>query len=178
MNKFLKKIKINSFSIVEILIVIVIVSILATIGHKVFLSYVMRGKITEAIKVLQEYQTTTMSQFQTTGTVAPYYILFPEGDETGWVSGIPAGTTAEKELNLKYVSTITAKSGTISTNKYILLGVGMAHDGLIVADADHVYMAAIITPAGVITWKCGISASGADTVDTKFLPSTCQESLP
>ena len=168
----------QAFSLIEAMVVVAIIAIIAVIGHKSFLGYVMRSKVSESIITLEEYQFAAMSQLQAKGEIDPYYVLFPEGDEEGWVSGVPAGGSAVKDINKKYSDTIIATSGTTGSDTYILLGVGIAHDGLIIDGADHIYMAAIITPEGVVTWKCGISASRSDTIDVKFLPNTCQESLP
>lgn len=167
-----------AFSIIEVMVVIVIVAIVATIGHTAFLTYVMRGKMAEAVRILDEYQINAVNEFTKKGAIEPYYVLFPDAIETGWISGAPGETSAEKEVNLKYISTILAESGTSGANTYILIGVGMVHDGNIIADKDHLYMAGIITPAGVISWSCGASASHDDNVEAEFLPKNCQDTLP
>ncbi len=168
----------HAFSLIELLVAIVIASAIVALGYQSYFDYIMRGKVTDAIRILDEYQYAAMSQFQKTGSIIPYYVLFPDGTETGWVSGTPLTTSAVKNIGLKNAATIIAKSGTSGSNTYILLGVGLVQDNAITAGADHVYMAAIITPAGVITWKCGISAGMADTINTKYLPNTCKEALP
>jgi prepilin-type N-terminal cleavage/methylation domain-containing protein len=172
------KTKRNAFSLIEILVVIIIVSVLAAIAHTAFLSYVMRGKIAEAMQILDEYQSYAITLRNRKGTITPYDLLFPDGDETGWISGTTSSTSASKELNIKYVDTISAYTGTSGSDTYILMGVGLQHDGVIISGADHLYLVGIITPAGEITWKCGTSASHSDTVPADYLPQTCINSLP
>jgi type II secretory pathway pseudopilin PulG len=168
----------KAFSVIEILVIIAIASIIAALGHQVFISYLARAKVSAAIHVLDEYQANAMSQFNRNGSIAPYYVLFSAGDSTGWVSGVPAGTSAVKTLNTKYVSTISATSGTAGSNTYILLGVTMVHDREFVSGADRLYMAGVIDPDGVITWSCGASASNSDNINTSYLPNSCLSTLP
>jgi len=173
-----KQSKLFGFSLLEILVVLVIISILAVFGHGLYVSYVVRSKVTEALKILEEYKIIATNLRVKTGTIAPYYVLFTDNDTTGFVSGTAGGTSAVKNVNLKFVSTIGAYSGTSGSNTYILLGAGLAQDGAIVSGADHVYIAGIEDPQGVVTWLCGISASKADTIPSDYLPKSCLDSLP
>lgn len=165
-------------SLIEILVIIVVVIVLATIGHSAFLSYVMRSKVVEAIKVLEEYQSQAMAVRARYGDIDPYYVLFSDGDDMGWVSGSPGGSSAEKQVSLKYVDTITADSGTSGADSYILLGAKLQHDGVITSGADKIFVVGLEDPDGVITWKCGQSAIKGDSISTEYLPPTCINTLP
>jgi len=168
----------RAFSLIEIMVVLAIISILATIGHSLYISYVMRAKVNEAMKVLEEYQAIASGLRSRTGQIAPYYVLFTVNDTTGFVSVSSNGARAVKSVALKYVSTVSADSGTSGSNTYILLGAGLVQDSVIVAGADHVYLAGTETPAGVVTWQCGISTSKGDTIPSSYLPKSCLNSLP
>jgi prepilin-type N-terminal cleavage/methylation domain-containing protein len=168
----------RGFSLIEILVTITIVSLLATIGHAAFVSYTMRARIVEALKVLDEYQATVMSLRARNDNIAPYYVLFSDDDTSGYVSGTTTGTSAVKTVNLKYANTVSADTGTSGANTYILLGVGLQNDGVITSGADHIYLAGIVTPEGVITWHCGKSTSKANNLGDDYLPKTCLETLP
>lgn len=174
----LKKSTVHAFSLIEVMVVLAIISILATIGHSLYISYVMRAKVNEALKVLEEYQTVASGLRSRSGKIAPYYVLFTDNDTTGFVSGTTTGSSAVKTVGLKYVNSISADTGTSGANSYILLGAGLVQDSVIVAGADHVYLAGIETPAGVVTWKCGSSASKADTINSSYLPKSCLNTLP
>lgn len=172
-------VKRRGYSLLEILVIIVIISLLGVFGHTAYLAYVERSKITEALNILEEYQTTALQVRARTGKMAPYYVLFTDADQTGLVTGTPTSTSASKQVNLKYVNTIAAFSGTdINGNNYLLLGAQLQDDGIFVSGADFVYIAGIETPSGVLTWECGASASQANTIPTEYLPQTCQADLP
>lgn len=168
----------RGFSLLEILVVIVIIGLLAVFGHAEYLSYVQRAKISEALNILEQYQSIAMQERARNGSMDPYNILFSNSDQGGYVSGSAGSGSAEKNVNLKYVSNIVAFSGTSGSNTYLLLGAQLQDDGIFVTGADFVYVAAIETPAGLLTWQCGISASKGNTIDPTYLPQTCQESLP
>lgn len=168
----------KAFSLLEIMVVVVIVSVLATFGHLTYVGYTERAKTIEALAVLDDYQSIAMQLRTRYGTIAPYYVLFTNADQTGLITGTPNGTAASKEVNLKYVEKVTADSGTSGGNTYILLGAQLQHDARIVDGADYVYVAGIQQPNGVFTWNCGISASKNNTINSEYLPPTCQENLP
>ncbi len=167
-----------AFSLLEILVVIVIISLLAVFGHTEYLAYAQRAKISEAMNILEEYQTTAIGVRARTGAMAPYYVLFSGADQTGLLSGSPTGDSASKTVDLKYVDNVVAIRGTSGGNNYLLLGAQLQHDNSIVTGADFVYLAGIEDTNGVLTWQCGISASQDNNVNTKFLPQTCQAELP
>lgn len=168
----------SAFSLLEILVVIAIIIILATIGHQSYLKYTQRAKIAEALNVLDEYQAQTVNQYTRNGAIDPYYVLFSDSDTTGFISGTPGGSSAEKELNLKYVDTVSANTGTDGSNEYVLLGAGLKHDGYIIDGADHIYMVGTISPGGTLSWSCGSSVSQANNIAADYLPSTCLNTLP
>jgi len=168
----------KGMSLVEVLVIIVVVVILATIGHSAFLSYVMRSKVTEAIKVLEEYQTIAMSLRAKNGSIDAYYVLFSEGDAFGWVSGTPGGNSAEKNVNLKYVNNVTADTGTDGGDDYILIGAQLKADGIISSGSDKIFLAGVEDSDGVMTWSCGQSTSEGDSIPEEYLPKTCINTLP
>lgn len=168
----------RGFSLLEILVVIVIIALLGAFAHTEYVAYVQRAKISEALNILEEYQTMAVSIRARTGNMPPYYVLFSDSDTSGFVSGSPSGDSATRTVDLKYVDNIVAIRGTSGGNNYILLGAQLQHDSLIDTGADFIYIAGIETPAGVLSWECGISASQNNTVDPKYLPQTCQSTLP
>jgi prepilin-type N-terminal cleavage/methylation domain-containing protein len=168
----------TAFSLLELLIVIVILGTVSAFGYVGYTKYIVRAQISEAFRLLEEYKVTAAALRARTGTIAPYYVLFTDANTAGFVSGTPAGTSAVKQVDLKYVNTITADSGTNSGNTYILLGAGLNNTNRIVAGADHVYIAGTQTPAGLFIWTCGASVSKADTVPSEYLPESCQDTLP
>jgi prepilin-type N-terminal cleavage/methylation domain-containing protein len=168
----------KGFSLIEMLVVVVVIGVLATFGHTLYLTYVERSKISEALSVLEEYQAAALAYRARYGTFSAYYALFTSSDQSGLVTGSPTDTSAEKQINMKYVQNITADTGTSGSNTYILLGAELQHDGIIISGSDFVYMAGVQTPAGIVTWECGTSASKGNTINSNYLPATCQASLP
>lgn len=171
-------IKLRAFSLLEILITIVIISALAVFGHAEYVAYLQKAKVNEALNILEEYQSNAIGLRARKGTMAPYYVLFSDSDQTGLITGTPTGDSASKTVDLKYVENVVAFRGTSGGNNYILIGAQLQHDNIFVDDQDFVYVAGVETPAGILTWSCGVSASQANTVNTKYLPKTCQSTLP
>lgn len=166
------------FSLLEILIVIVIIGLLAVFGHSEYVSYVQRAKVSEALNVLEEYQAASVGLLARNGTIAPYYVLFSDADQTGLTTGSPTSDSASKTVDLKYVDNIIAIRGTTGGNNYILLGAELQNDGVITNGADFVYVAGVIATNGSLSWQCGSSASQNNTIPNKYLPKTCQNTLP
>ena len=170
--------KYRGFSIVSVMVVLVIISILATVGHTEYVAYTTRAKVTEGLKVLEEFQAIANGLRAKTGVIAPYYVLFSDGDTNGFVSGTTTGDSAVKQLNFRYVDTVSADRGTVSGNKYILIGVGFQNDSYITAGADHMYLYGIETANGGFNWQCGKSSSKANNLADQYLPKTCLASIP
>lgn len=168
----------HGFSIIEIMVVLVIISILGTIARGVYLNYTTRSKVTEALNILEEYKTNALGYRAKYGKFDAYSVMFPDGDTTGLVSGTPGGTSAVKNISGKYSQTASADTGTVSGSNYLLLGVGLINDAVIISGADHVYIAGVEDSNGVVTWSCGVSASKNNTVNSNYLPKTCAASLP
>lgn len=169
----------SGFSIIEVMVVIVLIGILAVMGRATYLKYLARGKVTEAIKLLDEYQLSAAALRARYGTIDPYYVLFTDSDTAGLIYGAPGSGPAAKQLNLKYTSNVSAETGTDANgNNYILLGVGLVNDGTFVSGKDHVYVAGIETPDGAFSWQCGISVSKGDTIEDRYLPNSCLQTLP
>lgn len=168
----------RAFSIVELLIVVTIIGLLGVLGHNMYLSYTIRAMASEALSTLDDYQIIAMQLQEKTGSIDPYSVLFSDENLNGYLSGSLGGTSASKQVNLTYVNTITANSGTVGSDNYILLGAGLNDAYGVVSGADHVYLAALIAANGVVTWECGISASRGNTLPVEYLPKTCQNSLP
>ena len=88
-----------AFTLLEVLVVIVIISLLAVFGHAAYLRYVERAKVTEALNLLEEYQSTALQLRARTGAMAPYYVLFTDENQTGLLTGTPSSTSAARSAH-------------------------------------------------------------------------------
>jgi Tfp pilus assembly protein PilE len=169
----------KAFSLSELLVIVAIVGVLMSAAISSYSTYVARAKASSGINLLDSYKEIAMGLRARYGTIAPYYVLFSDSNTNGLVSGSSSSSSAVKSVSLKYVSTISADSGTSGSDTYILIGAGLQHDNLITSGADHVYIAGLQDPTtGIITWTCGVSASKGDTVSSLYLPQSCQATLP
>lgn len=168
----------TGFTLLELLVVIVILGTVSTIGYVEYAKYVVRAQVSEAFMLLEEYKITAAALRARSGTIKPYYVLFTDSNQSGFISGTPTGTSAVKQVDLKYVNMITADTGADNGNTYILLGASLKNTNRIVAGADHVYIAGIQTPEGLFAWTCGTSASKGNTLPSEYLPESCQNTLP
>ncbi len=151
---------------IELLTVVAILAILATIITPSFTIYLAKVKVNEAYIALEEYKTRTIKLIALTGTTTPTStaILYPDGDNTGYVNDNNKTVT-----NYTYVDRVSAYiiSGSV------LLGARLLTSGAITATNNYVYIAYVNNQ-----WICGLSATKTNDVNPNLLPINCTDTLP
>jgi len=103
----------KGFTLVELMIVVVIVGILASIGIPAYSNYVLRGKLTEASTELAGMRVKLEQYYQ---------------DNRTYVGGCAAGTVAPLPSGTKYFTytcpTLTASAFTVTANGVETQGTG------------------------------------------------------
>ena len=146
----------SGFTIIEIMIVVVIIGVLATIAVRATNGYVARAKVSEAIIALTNCRT-LISEIYMSGD------SFPGADNWGCES---SGTT-------KYVGSVkTSDEGIV---KVELRGMGdlrLDFHTITLAPLDST--GTLMTALGRVSrWRCGSPVDGTD-LNIEFLPGTCR----
>lgn len=114
----------RGFTLIELMIVVAIVGILATVVMPAYSSYVFRSKIPVGLDALTAYQARMEQSFQDTGTYATTAnaalcaVTVPSS-----VSGFTLGCTAA-DAGQSYIATVTG-SGPMSGVSYSIDGTGL-----------------------------------------------------
>lgn len=102
----------KGFTLVELMIVVVIVGILASIGIPAYGNYVLRGKLTEAPAELAAMRVKLEQYYQ---------------DNRTYVGGCAAGTVAPLPAGTKY---FTYTCPTLTTSAFTVTARGIADEGI------------------------------------------------
>jgi type IV pilus assembly protein PilA len=146
----------SGFTIIEIMLVVAIIGILATIAVRVANGYTVRAKVSEAMLALTNCRTLVSEVYMSADT-------------------LPAANTwgCESSGNSKFVDTIT-------TTDEGIIKVGLRGVGDLRVDFHTISLApldsngALMTDVGrVARWRCGAAVDGTD-INVEFLPASCR----
>jgi type IV pilus assembly protein PilA len=154
----------SGFTLIELMIVVSIIGILASIAIPAYQDYTIRAQVAEALVLINEIKPSINEYYKDRGE-------FPENNEL-------AGVPAPEHLLGQYVRGIEVEAGAM----HIRFG-NKAHTSLAgsVLTVRPLYVTA--NPTSPISWNCGfsalpdgMSAAGTDRTDVqaKFLPSVCR----
>jgi type IV pilus assembly protein PilA len=169
----------NSFSLMELMVVIAIISILAAIAVPAYRSYAIKSEIANAMVYGQSLRTEAYANYMDMGKFAPtapdtfpYYIYVTLPSKIGIV-------TSYYVMNKPDIDTYFGwPSGGIGS-----IAIGMTKTGIAIRNGttgDNTYLGFVAHKNnGEISWQCYTvrpsNPSGAYAIKPEYKPSTCIE---
>ncbi|WP_336269022.1 pilin [Vreelandella arctica] len=145
----------GGFTLIELMIVVAIIGVLASIAVPQYQNYVGRAQVSEAISLMSPAKT----------AISEYYITrgeFPATNEQ-------AGLSEPDEMAGKYVASVDVSPGEPGVTVITMKGDSVVTE---LQDATLVFEPSASVDGGVVNWEC--RTGGGSQIPAKFLPSECR----
>lgn len=141
----------SGFTLIELMIVVAIIGIIASIALPIYQDYALRTKVGEGLSVALAAKQAVAETYNSKGS-------FPTAGNVSY--GLPLAAS----INGNYVSSISAAgtSGVI-TIEYRQLAAGSVNSG------DTVILTPVTSLPGALNWTCS-----STTIAAKFVPANCR----
>lgn len=145
----------QGFTLIELMLVVAIIGILATIAIPSYQSYLARAQVSEAVSLLSGYKTAFSEYYNNTGA---------------WPNNI---TQVGSTVSGKYVASLSIASGAGSAGTVVIQATMKATN---VSDKIANKSFALATVDGGINWECGNegAAAASTNIDSQFIPGACK----
>ena len=156
--------RVHGFTLIELMIVVAIIGILASIAIPAYQDYTIRAQVVEALALINEVKPSIRDHYRERG-------VWPEDNES-------AGVPAPEHLLGQYVEGIVVNDGAM----HVRFG-NKAHANLSGTTLTIRPLYVTANPTSPIAWNCGrseppqgMSPQGMDRTDVPahFLPSVCR----
>ena len=138
----------QGYTLIELMIVVAIIGILASVAMPVYLNYTVRTQVAEVINLSSSAKTASTAFFQDRGT-------FPADNNQ-------AGVADAASIQGKYVDSVSVASEVIT--------IRFGNEAHAMISGQTIMLTADTTASGSIQWSC---ASGG-VIATRHVPAVCR----
>lgn len=160
----------RGFTLIELMIVVAIIGVLASIAVPQYQNYVARAQVSEAFNLASELKVAISEYYMTTGSfpqsnadIGYATDTSPTGSGTAGASdvgsyvGYMAIWGADDAYESRIVMEMSDEANSAIAGKWVVME----------ADAD--------SSSGSIQWSCRTTTGDANKMELKYLPATCRD---